>query len=194
MWDFATEPEFQAKLDWAGEFMRTEIEPLDLLFPDQAFDEPHAALRAHVHELKQCVRERGLWACHLGPELGGQGYGAVRLALLNEILGRSQGEHNLGWGPVVFGTQAPDTGNAEIIAHYGTAEQKAKYLQPLLDGEIFSAFSMTEPQGGADPGVFTTRARRDAGGRVIDGVKRRGARMPSCWLPSRGPFAFLVDQ
>src|SRR5260370_27398999 len=113
MWDFATEPEFQAKLDWAGEFMRTEIEPLDLLFPDQAFDEPHAALRAHVHELKQCVREQGLWACHLGPELGGQGYGAVSPALANQILAPSQGEHDLGSRPVVFGTQAPPTRSAD---------------------------------------------------------------------------------
>src|SRR5260370_28522393 len=114
MWDFATEPEFQAKLDWAGEFMRTEIEPLDLLFPDQAFDEPHAALRAHVHELKQCVRERGLWACHLVPELGGQGYGAVRLALLNQILGRSQGQPHPRLGPVRFRSPAPDPRHPQV--------------------------------------------------------------------------------
>ena len=85
------------------------------------------------------MRRRGLWATHLGPELGGQGYGQLKLALLNEILGRSQ------WAPIVFGCQAPDTGNAEIIAHYGTDEQKQKYLQPLLDGELFSCYSMTEP-------------------------------------------------
>jgi acyl-CoA dehydrogenase len=183
MWDFSTDPQFQEQLDWAREFMRTEIEPLDLLFPDQAFDEVSPALRAHVNALKQRVRDQGLWACHLGPELGGQGYGTVKLALLNEILGRSQGEHNLGWGPVVFGTQAPDTGNAEILARYGTAEQKAKYLQPLLDGEIFSAFSMTEPQGGADPAVFLTRARRDGGTWVIDGEK---------WFTSNAKYAALI--
>ena len=51
----------------------------------------------------------------------------------------------------MFGCQAPDSGNAEILAHYGTTEQKERYLQPLLDGEIVSCFSMTEPQGGADP-------------------------------------------
>ena len=56
------------------------------------------------------MRERELWACHLDPELGGEGYGQLKLALMNEILGRS------GWAPIVFGCQAPDTGNAEIIA------------------------------------------------------------------------------
>ena len=80
----------------------------------------------------------------------------MKLALINEILGRSH------CGPIVFGCQAPDSGNAEILAHYGTPEQKEKYLEPLLDNEIVSCFSMTEPQGGADPKVFTTagRARR----------------------------------
>ena len=102
------------------------------------------------------MRERGLWACHLGPELGGPGYGQVKLALLNEILGRAR------CAPIIFGCQAPDSGNGEILAHYGTPEQKAQFLQPLLDNEIVSCFSMTEPQGGADPKVFRTsrRARR----------------------------------
>jgi acyl-CoA dehydrogenase len=57
MWDFSTNPQFQEQLDWAREFMRTEIEPLDLLFPDQAFDEVSPALRAHVNALKQRVRD-----------------------------------------------------------------------------------------------------------------------------------------
>jgi acyl-CoA dehydrogenase len=122
-------------------------------------------LRAIVDPLKQQVRDRGLWACHLGPELGGQGYGQMKLALMNEILGRSS------WAPIIFGTQAPDTGNAEIIAHYGTDDQKARYLQPLLDGECFSSYSMTEPQAGADPTLFKTRAVRDGDEWVIDGWK-----------------------
>ena len=83
-----------------------------------------------------------LWACHLGPDLGGQGYGQVKLALMHEILGGSQ------WASLIFGTQAPDTGNAEILAHFGTPGQKARYLKPLLEGEIVSCYSMTEPQGG----------------------------------------------
>ena len=111
------------------------------------------------------MRRQGLWATHLGPELGGQGYGQLKLALLNEILGRSQ------WASIVFGCQAPDTGNAEIIAHYGTPEQKERYLRPLLDGEMFSCYSMTEPHAGADPTLFTTRAVKDGDEWVINGWK-----------------------
>ena len=75
-----------------------------------------------IPPLQEKVRARGLWACHLGPELGGPGYGQVKLALMNEILGRSH------WAPITFGCQAPDSGNGEILAHYGTPAQKAKYL------------------------------------------------------------------
>ena len=82
---------------------------------------------------------------------------------MNEILGRSQ------WAPIVFGCQAPDTGNAEIIAHYGTEAQKEKYLRPLLDGELFSCYSMTEPHAGADPTLFKTSAVRDGDDWVING-------------------------
>jgi acyl-CoA dehydrogenase len=71
----------------------------------------------------------------------------------------------------VFGCQAPDSGNAEILAHYGTDEQKGKYLQPLLDGAISSCYSMTEPHAGADPTLFTTRAELDGDEWVINGEK-----------------------
>ena len=164
-WDFSTEPEFQEKLDWMDAFVREEIEPIDRLWGGRAFHPLSDTLRKIVDPLKAQVRAEGLWACHLGPELGGKGYGQVKLSLMNEILGRSQ------WAPIVFGCQAPDTGNAEIIAHYGTDEQKARYLAPLLGGEIFSSYSMTEPQGGSDPTRFTTRARRDGDEWVIDGYK-----------------------
>jgi acyl-CoA dehydrogenase len=164
-WDFETEPEFQEKLDWADRFVREEIEPLDLVFPDLQFTPPSPELRKILDPLKQQVRDQDLWAPHLGPELGGKGYGQLKLSLLNEILGRSL------WASVVFGTQAPDTGNAEIIAHYGTQEQKARYLQPLLDGECFSCYSMTEPHAGADPTLFKTQGVRDGDEWVINGWK-----------------------
>jgi acyl-CoA dehydrogenase len=164
-WEFSTDPEFQTQLDWMDEFVTEEIEPLDLLWGGKTYHPLDADLRAIVDPLKQQVRDRGLWACHLGPELGGQGYGQLKLALMNEILGRST------WAPIIFGTQAPDTGNAEIIAHYGTDQQKRDYLQPLLDGEIFSCYSMTEPQGGSDPALFETKAVKDGDEWVIDGWK-----------------------
>jgi len=164
-WDFETEPEYQKKLDWADEFIRNEVEPLDMLWGHEQFVPLNETRRKIVDPLKAEVRRQGLWATHLGPELGGQGYGQLKLALLNEILGRSP------WASIVFGCQAPDTGNAEIIAHYGTKPQKDRYLRPLLNGEIFSCYSMTEPHAGADPTLFKTRAVKDGDHWVINGSK-----------------------
>ncbi len=163
-WDFETEPEFQKQLDWIERFVRTEVEPLDYVLesPDDVRDEKRNKL---VRPLQAEVRKHKLWACHLEPDLGGQGYGQVKLALMNEILGRSR------FAPTVFGCQAPDSGNAEILAKYGTPEQKKRYLQPLLDNQIVSCFSMTEPQGGADPKVFATRAELQGDDWVINGEK-----------------------
>ncbi len=176
-WDFETEPEFQEKLDWVDGFVRDEVEPLDFVLGDP-YDKSDERALAIVRPLQQQVKDRALWACHLGPELGGQGYGQVKLALMNEILGRSR------WAPSVFGCQAPDSGNAEILAHYGSEEQKAKYLQPLLDGTISSCYSMTEPHAGADPTLFVTRAERDGDQWVINGEK---------WFSSNARYAsFLI--
>ena len=164
-WEFSTEPEFQSQLDWMKDFVEEECEPLDLLWYDLAYAPHPPWLRAAIQPLKEQVKQRGLWACHLGPDLGGPGYGQVKLALMTEIMGRTR------WGPVIFGCQGPDSGNAEILAHYGTEEQKAKYLQPLLDGEIKSCFSMSEPHGGSDPTRLRTRAERDGDEWVITGEK-----------------------
>ena len=176
-WDFETEPAFQRELDWMDDFVREEIEPLDFVIghPNDFSDPNRARL---IPPLQEEVKKRGLWACHLGPELGGQGYGQLKLGLMNEILGRAK------CAPVVFGCQAPDSGNAEILAHYGTFEQKARYLQPLLDNEICSCYSMTEPQGGADPKVFTCRAEAIGDEWVINGEK---------WFSSNARYAsFLI--
>lgn len=178
-WDFETEPDFQKKLDWMDEFVAREIEPLDLVFrgPADPFDPARKGPAAAMAPLKKIVQQQGLWACHLGPELGGQGYGQVKLGLMNEILGRSR------FAPTVFGTQAPDTGNAEILARFGTPEQKRKYLAPLLNGEVASCYSMTEPQAGADPGQFTCSARLVGDHWVIDGEK---------WFASHADFAKFI--
>jgi acyl-CoA dehydrogenase len=163
-WEFETDPEYQALLDWVQEFVREEVEPLDYLI-ETPYDLNDPIRRALIPPLQQQVREKGLWATHLGPELGGKGYGQVKLALLNEILGRST------CAPNVFGSQAPDSGNSEILSRFGTPLLKERYLAPLLNNEIGSTFSMTEPQGGADPKVFTTTAVRDGDGWVINGEK-----------------------
>ena len=181
MWDFETDPEYQEKLDWADQFMREEVEPLEYVVA-HPLDLNDPVRQALVPPLQKVVRDHGLWACHLGPDLGGPGYGQVKLALLNEILGRSGSGSSI--GPVVFGCQAPDTGNAEILAHYGTEQHKRDYLQPLLDGTMFSCFSMTEPQGGSDPKVFTTEAVLDGDEWVINGEK---------WFSSNARWAeFLI--
>ncbi|MCU1452018.1 MAG: acyl-CoA dehydrogenase domain protein [Acidimicrobiales bacterium] len=172
-WDFETEPELQEKLDWAAALVREEVEPLDMLWPGLEFTPPSDELRTIIDPLKAEVRRQKLWATHLGPELGGEGYGQLKLSLLNEILGRSS------WAPIIFGCQAPDTGNAEIIAHYGTPEQKERYLRPLLDGELFSCYSMTEPHGGSDPTLFKTRAERDGDEWVINGWKYFSSNAPT---------------
>jgi acyl-CoA dehydrogenase len=176
-WDFETEPEFQRELDWVDAFVREEVEPVDSLVR-HAWDMEDPVRQRLIPPLQTTVRERGLWATHLGPGLGGPGYGQVKLALLNEILGRTH------CGPIVFGCQAPDSGNAEILAHYGSPELKARYLEPLLRNDIVSAFSMTEPQGGSDPTEFVTRAELDGDEWVINGEK---------WFTTHGNFAsFLI--
>ena len=86
-WDFETEPEFQAKLDWVDRFLTEEIQPLDHVLGNP-YDKTNRRTIDYVKPLQQQVQERGLWACHLGGHLGGQGYGQVKLALMNEILGR----------------------------------------------------------------------------------------------------------
>lgn len=178
--DFSVDKEFQQQLDWMKAFIHEEVEPLDLLFPTSGapYDTKNTAARALLKPLQEQVKARGLWACHLPPELGGKGYGQLKLALMNEIIGRCS------WAPMVFGCAAPDTGNAEILAMFGTRQQKTRYLQPLLDNEICSTFSMTEPQAGADPKEFTCKAWREGDEWVIEGEK---------WYSSNARYAsFLI--
>ena len=111
-------------------------------------------------------RTQGLWAPHLPPEAGGSSGSFLVYAHLNEEIGRSL------WGQLVFGCQAPDAGNGEILWHFGTDEQKERWLEPLVAGEVRSFFSMTEPEvPGSDPTTLRTRAVRDGDEWVIDGHK-----------------------
>jgi acyl-CoA dehydrogenase len=176
-WDFETDAEFQRDLDWMDAFVRDELEPLDFVVRNP-YDLKDPIRQELLPPLQKKVQQRGLWACHLGPDLGGPGYGQVKLGLMNEILGRAR------CAPMTFGCQAPDSGNSEILAHYGTAAQKKRFLEPLLRNEIVSCFSMTEPQGGADPKVFTCRAELEGDEWVINGEK---------WFSSNARWAsFLI--
>jgi acyl-CoA dehydrogenase len=161
-WDFSTEPEFQAQLDWMRDFVRSEIWPIETIFEELGQD---GFMRA-IAPLQERVRERGLWAAHLPPDLGGQGFGQVKLGLMHEILGTSP------FAPVVFGNQAPDSGNSEVLALAGTDDQKEQWLHPLLAGDLRSAFSMTEPDtAGSDPTLLRTSAVEDGEDWVINGHK-----------------------
>ena len=161
-WDFSTEPEFQAQLDWMRDFVRQEIWPIETVFEELG----QAGFMRAMAPLQEQVRERGLWAAHLPPELGGQGFGQVKLGLMHEILGTSP------FAPVAFGNQAPDSGNSEVLALAGTDDQKEQWLHPLLAGDLRSAFSMTEPDtAGSDPTLLRTSAVEDGDDWVINGHK-----------------------
>jgi acyl-CoA dehydrogenase len=174
-WDFSTDPEFQGKLDWTRAFVREEIWPLETLLHELEWDVFISAMRP----LQEEVKRQGLWAAHLEPELGGQGWGQVKLGLMHEILGTTP------IAPFAFGNAAPDSGNSEILALAGTPEQKERYLHPLLAGDLKSAFSMTEPHtAGSDPTLLQTRAVKDGDTYVINGHK---------WFSSNGSIAdFLI--
>jgi acyl-CoA dehydrogenase len=174
-WDFSTDPDFQTHLDWMAEFVRTEIWPLETIWQELGWD----GFQQAVQPLREEVKSRGLWAAHLDPELGGQGFGQVKLGLMHEILGTSP------IAPFAFGNAAPDSGNSEILALAGTPEQKERYLFPLLAGDLKSGFSMTEPNtAGSDPTLLETSAVRDGDQWVINGTK---------WFTSNGSIAdFLI--
>ena len=175
-WEFETDPEFQEKLDWVEQLCKEKIEPLHYVFP-YAIRSPNEKVRALVTEIQDEIKAAGLWAIFLDEELGGPGFGQLKLGLLNEIIGRYPA------APQMFGAAAPDTGNMEMLAAYGTEEQKERWLKPLLDQRMFSAYSMTEPQGGSDPNLFKTHAQRDGDEWVINGEK---------WFTSAGRVADIL--
>ncbi len=155
--------------------MREQVYPLETLWDELGWD----GLQRAARPLQEQVKEQGLWAAHLDPELGGQGFGQVKLGLMHEILGSSP------LAPLMFGNAAPDSGNSEILAMGGTPEQKDRYLHPLLAGDLKSAFSMTEPDtAGSDPTMLKTSAVRDGEDWVINGHK---------WYSSNGSIAdFMI--
>ena len=143
-------------------------------------DEVRAHARTARDEIKEKVKAAGLWAPHLPTEYGGMGLEFLPHAYMNEILAYAVGAAGL------FGVVAPNSGNQKILAKYGTEEQKAKWLLPLIEGTMESGFSMTEPDSaGSDPRSLKTTARREGDEWVIDGHK---------WFTSNGKDAdfFIV--
>lgn len=143
------------------EFMEKHV------FPNEGLlDREDDAAQELVAALQEKARTAGLWAPHMPPEAGGTGDGFLYYACLNEEIGRSF------WAQLVFGCQAPDAGNAEILHLFGTPAQKERFLEPLVAGRARSFFSMTEPDvAGSDPTTLQTRAVLDGAEWVIDGHK-----------------------
>ena len=149
------------RLEQVRAFMHGRVMP-----NEAALDREDDAADALVAELRAEVKAAGLWAPHVPSDAGGTGTGFLDYAYLNEQIGRTL------WGQLVFGCQAPDAGNAEILHLFGTDEQKERWLFPLVAGDIRSFFSMTEPEvPGSDPTTLRTRAVRDGDDYVIDGHK-----------------------
>jgi alkylation response protein AidB-like acyl-CoA dehydrogenase len=157
----AVTPELRALRERYATFMDEHVYP-----NEAAFAADDAAAEALIGSLRARAREAGLWAPHIGPEAGGSGRGFLAYAYLNEQIGRSY------WAQLVFGCQAPDAGNSEILAMFGTEAQRRQWLAPLVAGEVRSFFGMTEPGvSGADPTTLESRAHADGDAWVIDGQK-----------------------
>ena len=160
--DFAVPDRTRALVEEIGAFVRAEIEPRegDLLGRGFRAAEPElAALRVRV-------RERGWWAPPFPREIGGLGLGLLDYALVSEPLGRSV------FGHYVFGCQAPDAGNIELLRAHGSEAQKREVLAPLLRGGIRTCFALTEPdRPGSDPTQIACAAVREGDGYALTGRK-----------------------
>lgn len=161
MLELGMTPQVRDLREQVRSFMEEHVYPSEPVL-DREDDQAEALLK----DLQARVKAAGMWAPFIGPEAGGTGRGFLPYAYLNEIIGRSL------WAPLVFGCQAPDAGNAEILDLYGTAEQRERWLYPLVAGEVRSFFAMTEPEvSGADPTGLRTSAMVDGDHWVIDGHK-----------------------
>jgi acyl-CoA dehydrogenase len=163
------EPSDKVKLlqEQIERFMREHVYPAEPIAKQQIEQsgDPHHEPKV-LEELKARAKSLGLWNLFLPDEEHGAGLTNLEYAPLCEIMGRSP------LAPRAFNCAAPDTGNMEILAEFGTPEQKKRWLEPLLAGEIRSCFSMTEPEvSGADPTGLRTRADRDGEHYVINGHK-----------------------
>jgi acyl-CoA dehydrogenase len=148
-------------------FMDEYIYPNERVYQEQSesADDPHAE-PAVMKGIRAKAKAIGLWNLFLPDAEHGPGLSNLDYTPLCEVMGRSP------MAARAFNCQAPDTGNAEILAEFGTPEQKKRWLEPLLEGEIRSCFSMTEPEtSGADPTGLRTLVRRDGDDYVIDGHK-----------------------
>jgi acyl-CoA dehydrogenase len=164
--DFTIPPrieDFRARI---ARFVEDDILPLEA---DRTNYDGHENIRLDVLEgLRRKARAEGLWCLQLRPESGGQGLGKVGMAVCYEEMNRSI------FGPVVFNSAAPDDGNMMVLEKVGTPDQKARWLDPIVRGDVRSAFVMTEPHpgSGSDPaGMMLTTAERVKDRYIVRGRK-----------------------
>ncbi len=197
--DFALPAEIEDLRQRIRAFVASEILPLEA--DPEAYDD-HENIRLDLlDELRAKARAQGLWALQMPKERGGQGLPVAGMAACYEEMGRSI------FGPVVFNSAAPDDGNMIALEKIGSEEQKARWLQPIVDGKVRSAFVMTEPAPGAgsDPSAMRTVAERKGNSAwTIHGRKWfiTGAGVAQHFIlvaktsddPRKGLTAFLFDR
>jgi acyl-CoA dehydrogenase len=160
--DFTLSPRAREAAQAARAFLDSRILPLEPAFLERGF----AAVEGELAELRREARAAGLAAPQMPQDLGGTGLHLAELAHVFEVLGRSP------LGHYVCNCQAPDAGNMELLLHHGTAEQRERWLAPLVAGEIRSCFAMTEPElPGSNPVWLATTARSEGDDYVLDGHK-----------------------
>jgi acyl-CoA dehydrogenase len=166
--DFAPSDRVAVLLDRVRDFIEGHVDPVELE-AIEALDEevgPGVAYPEILVDLRRRARDEGLWNLFLPDERYGPGLANWEYGMLCEAMGRNA------VAPMVFNCSAPDTGNMEILAEHGTDEQRARWLGPLLEGEIRSCFAMTEPEtSGSDPTSLASRAELDGDEWVINGHK-----------------------
>ncbi|MBT3428007.1 MAG: acyl-CoA dehydrogenase [Gammaproteobacteria bacterium] len=164
--DFEISEEGKMIEDQIVRFLEDKIIPAEQTIATESQDTPNGEDTKTMKKLRDEAKGLGLWNLYLPDKEWGAGVSNLDYSLLCEHMGRSQ------IAPRVFNCQAPDTGNAEIIAEFGSTEQKAQFLQPLLSGEARSCFSMTEPDtSGADPTGLRTNAVKQGDDYIINGHK-----------------------
>ena len=160
--DFEISKKMQAVLNMIDEFVDKELIPMEHEFTTKEFTE----MIAELEKKRDMVRQMELWGPNHPKELGGMGLSMLEHGLVSESLGRSP------LGHYVFGCQAPDAGNIEILHLHGTDEQKKKYLEPLTAGKIRSCFAMTEvDMPGSNPVMLESTAVKEGDEYVINGHK-----------------------
>lgn len=177
--DFDYSPKVKALISKLESFMEENVYPGEKLFEEQlnAQETRWAAVPPIMEELKAKAKQEGLWNLFLPDREYGAGLSNLEYAPLCEIMGRSI------IAPEVFNCNAPDTGNMEVLARYGSDEQKEKWLKPLLNGEIRSCFSMTEPDtASSDATNISCSIVRDGDEYIVNGRKwwSSGAGDPRC--------------